>query len=40
MVLMDAYRHVDKHDDLLSCCLFLRFSSCHSLSVLKRLMKG
>jgi len=35
MVLMDSYRHVDKHDDLLSCCLFLMCSSCLSLSVLK-----
>jgi len=37
---MDADRHVDKHGNLLSCCLFLRCSSCHSSSVSKRLMKG
>jgi len=37
---MGAYRHVDKHVNLLSCCLFLKCSSCHSSSVSKRLMKG
>jgi len=32
--LMDSYRHIDKHGDLLRC------SSCLSSSVFKRLMKG
>ena len=34
------HTHVDKHGDLLSCCLFLRCSFCLSSSVFTGLMKG